>query len=96
MVFSATGLLIGEVGGGVGFEGFGAEEVHAVGGAGAGDDDEAGDVAGGGDARAFRGDEVVGLGGGLEARPELAKTSGYCLKSAERSRRRCSQAAAVD
>ena len=60
-------LLVGEVAGGVGLEGFGAEEVHAVGGAGAGDDDEAGDVRGGGDVGAFGGDEVVGFGGGLEA-----------------------------
>ncbi len=60
------GLLVGEVGGIVGFEGLGAEEVHAVGGAGAGDDDETGDVAGCGDLCAFGGDEVVGLGGGLE------------------------------
>ena len=62
------GLLVGQVAGGVGFEGLDAEEVHAVGGAGAGDDDEAGDVVGRGDAGAFGGDEVVGLGRGLQAR----------------------------
>ena len=51
----------------VGFEGLDAEEIHAIGGAGAGDDDEAGDVAGSGYAGALRGDEVVGLGGGAHA-----------------------------
>ena len=52
-VLSSDGLLVGQVGGFVGLEGLDAEEVHAVGGAGAGDDDEAGDVAGSGDAGAF-------------------------------------------
>ena len=85
------GLLIGKVGGGVGFKGLCSEEVHAIGGAGAGDDDEPGDAVGGGDACSFRGDEVVGLGGGLhsdgvvedvgvllEERGEIAEAVGPC------------------
>ena len=60
------GLLVGEMRSVVGLEGLGAEEVHTVGGAGAGDDDKTGDVAGCGDFSSFRGDEVVGLGGGLK------------------------------
>ena len=38
-----------------------------MGGSGTGDDDEAGDVDGSGDAGAFGGDEVIGFGGGGEA-----------------------------
>ena len=64
--FVGNGLLIGQVRERVGLEGLGAEELHAVGSAGAGDDDEAGDVQGRGDAGALGGDEVVGLGRGLE------------------------------
>ena len=65
-VFSVESLLIGQVGGGVGLEGLGAEEVHAIGGTRSRNDDEASDVAGSGHVRAFGGDEVVGLSGGLE------------------------------
>ena len=56
----------GRCGGRVGLEGLVAEHVHAVGGAGAGHDDESGGLAGRGDPRAFGGDEVVGLVGGFE------------------------------
>ncbi len=75
------GLLVGQVGGVVGFEGLGAEEVHAVGGAGAGDDDEAGDVAGSGDLGALGGDEVVGFGGGFE-RDVVEEDVGVLLEEA--------------
>ena len=61
------GLLVGQAAEFVALEGLDAEEVHAIGGAGAGDDDEAGDVAGRADAGAFGGDEVVGLVRGLQA-----------------------------
>ncbi len=62
------GCLVGQAAELVAFEGLDAVKIHAVGGAGAADDDEAGDVVGGADAGAVGGDEVVGFVRGLEAR----------------------------
>ena len=50
----------------VGFEGLGTDEVHAIGCAGVGDDDEASDLAGVGSVAALGGDEIICLVGDLE------------------------------
>ncbi len=52
-------VLVGQAAKLVGFEGLDAIEVHAVRGAGAADDDEAGDVVRCADPGAVRGDKVV-------------------------------------
>ncbi len=61
------GLLVGQAAELIAFKGLDAVEVHAVGGAGAAYDDDAGDVVGGADAGAVGGDKVVGFVRGLEA-----------------------------